>query len=91
MTHRIRRVAVATALASLTTASAFAAADPGPDSRYAGQTSQTGDLRFEFRTSADGSKAELLFTHLVSDRKLSARQIRNMRALLQDKSQKGDD
>src|SRR5882672_1416490 len=34
--------------------------------------------------------AELLFTHLVSDRKLSARQIRNMRALLEDKSQKGE-
>src|SRR5258708_15968095 len=34
--------------------------------------------------------AELLFTHLVSDRNLSARQIRNMRALLQDKPQKGD-
>ena len=31
---------------------------------------------------------ELLFTHLVSDRKLSAKQIRNMRALLEDKSQK---
>ena len=30
--------------------------------------------------------AELLFTHLVSDRKLSASQIRKMRALLDDKS-----
>jgi len=30
--------------------------------------------------------AELLFTHLVSDQKLSAKQIRNMRALLEDKS-----
>jgi predicted transcriptional regulator len=35
--------------------------------------------------------AELLFTHLVSDRKLSAKEIRNMRALLEDKSQKGED
>jgi BlaI family penicillinase repressor len=34
--------------------------------------------------------AELLFTHLVSDQKLSAKQIRNMRALLKDKSQKGE-
>ena len=34
--------------------------------------------------------AELLFTHLVSDRKLSAKQIRNMRALLENKSQKGE-
>jgi BlaI family penicillinase repressor len=29
---------------------------------------------------------ELLFTHLVSDQKLSAKQIRNMRALLEDKT-----
>ena len=62
MTHRIRRVAVVSGACPLTTASAFAAADPVPDSRYAGQTSQTGDLRFEFRTSADGSNAEKLFT-----------------------------
>ena len=34
--------------------------------------------------------AELLFTHLVSDQKLSAKQIRNMRALLEHKSQKGE-
>jgi hypothetical protein len=32
--------------------------------------------------------AELLFTHLVSDQKLSAKQIRNMRALLEGKSPK---
>src|SRR5467141_2131935 len=30
--------------------------------------------------------AELLFTHLVSDQKLGAKQIRDMRALLEDKS-----
>jgi BlaI family penicillinase repressor len=34
--------------------------------------------------------AELLFTHLVSDQKFSAKQIRNMRALLEEKSQKGE-
>jgi len=34
--------------------------------------------------------AELLFTHLVSDRKLSAKQIRAMRALLEDRSRKGE-
>src|SRR5262245_13780348 len=34
--------------------------------------------------------AELLFTHLVSDQKLSAKQIRSMRALLDDKSRKGE-
>ena len=32
--------------------------------------------------------AELLFTHLVFDQKLSAKQIRNMRALLEGKSPK---
>jgi hypothetical protein len=62
MTHRIRRVAVVASLASLTTASAFAAADPVPDSRYAGTTSQADGLRFEFRTSVDGSQALKLFT-----------------------------
>jgi BlaI family transcriptional regulator, penicillinase repressor len=34
--------------------------------------------------------AELLFTHLVSDQKLSAKEIRNMRALLEDKSRRED-
>src|SRR6185369_16357228 len=34
--------------------------------------------------------AELLFTHLVSDQKLSAKEIRNMRALLYGKSRKGE-
>jgi BlaI family transcriptional regulator, penicillinase repressor len=34
--------------------------------------------------------AELLFTHLVSDQKLSGKQIRSIRALLEDKSQKGE-
>jgi BlaI family transcriptional regulator, penicillinase repressor len=35
--------------------------------------------------------AELLFTYLVSDQKLSAKQIRNMRALLEVTSRKGED
>jgi predicted transcriptional regulator len=34
--------------------------------------------------------AELLFTHLVSDQKLTAKQIRAMRALLEEKSRKGE-
>jgi BlaI family transcriptional regulator, penicillinase repressor len=34
--------------------------------------------------------AELLFIHLVSDQKLSAKQIRNMRALLESKSDTGE-
>jgi hypothetical protein len=62
MTHRIRRVAVLAALASLAAVPALAA-DPIPGSRYAGQTIQAKNtLRFEFRTSADGSRAERLFT-----------------------------
>jgi hypothetical protein len=65
MTHRIRRAAVLATLASFGAVPAIAvamAADPIPDSRYAGVTSQRGDLRFEFRTSADGSAAERIFT-----------------------------
>ena len=62
MTHRIRRVAVLASLASLAAVPALAA-DPVPDSRYAGQTIQLQNtLRFEFRTSADGSHVERLFT-----------------------------
>jgi len=34
--------------------------------------------------------AELLFTHLVSDQKLSAEQLRRMRKLLKDKGEKGE-
>jgi hypothetical protein len=68
MTHRIRRAAILTAAASLISVSAFAAADPTPDSRYAGSTSQAGGLRFEFRTSADGSKAERILTQFRAPR-----------------------
>jgi hypothetical protein len=70
MTHRIRHVAVLAALASLGAAPALAAlaADPIPDSRYAGETSQRGSLRFEFRTSEDGSEAERVFTQFRAPR-----------------------
>jgi hypothetical protein len=63
MTHRTRRVAVLATLASLGAVPAMAAmaADPLPDSRYAGETSQRGSLRFEFRTSADAGAVERLF------------------------------
>src|SRR6266550_394242 len=60
--------------------------------RYVGheqQAAQQSALRHLTSRLCKGS-AELLFTHLVSDQKLSARQIRNMRALLEDKSQKGE-
>jgi hypothetical protein len=62
MNPRIRRVAVLAALASTVAVPALAA-DPVADSRYEGQTSQGANgLRFEFRTSTDGSRVERLFT-----------------------------
>lgn len=61
MTPRIRRVAVLASLVSLAAVPALAA-DPVPDSRYAGETSQVrNSLRFEFRVNADGSRVERLF------------------------------
>ena len=53
------------------------------------QAAQQSALRHLTNKLFNGS-AELLFTHLVSDRKLSAKEISNMRALLKDKSQKGE-
>jgi predicted transcriptional regulator len=50
---------------------------------------QRSALRHLTRKLFKGS-AELLFTHLVSDQKLSAKQIRNMRALLESKSDTGE-
>jgi hypothetical protein len=61
MTHRTSRVAVLAALASLAAVPAVAA-DPVPDSRYAGETSQRGSLSFDFRVSEDGTRAERVFT-----------------------------
>ena len=72
MNPRIRRVAVLAALASTVAVPALAA-DPIADSRYEGQTSQGADgLRFEFRTSADGSRVERLFTQFRARRCESA-------------------
>jgi predicted transcriptional regulator len=51
------------------------------------QAAQQSALRHLTSKLFKGS-AELLFTHLVSDQKLSAKQIRNMRALLEGKSPK---
>jgi hypothetical protein len=67
MTHRIRRVAVLASLASLAAVPALAA-DPVPDSRYAGETSQRGSLRFDFRVSEDGSRLERLVTQFRTPR-----------------------
>ena len=57
------------------------------------QAAQQSALRHLTAKLFKGS-AELLFTHLVSDRKLSAKEIRAMRALLEEKSleekQKGE-
>jgi hypothetical protein len=67
MTHRIRRGAVLAALTSLVAVPALAA-DPVPDSRYAGETTQANGLRFEFRVSEDGSHVERLFTQFRTPR-----------------------
>ena len=53
------------------------------------QAAQRSALRHLTSKLFKGS-AELLFTHLVSDHKLSAEQIRNMRKLLAAKSNKGE-
>jgi predicted transcriptional regulator len=53
------------------------------------RAAQRSALRHLTRKLFKGS-AELLFTHLVSDQKLSAKQIRNMRALLERKSDTGE-
>lgn len=67
MTHRIRRGAVLAALASLAAVPALAA-DPVPDSRYAGETTQANGLRFEFRVSEDGSRVERLLAQFRTPR-----------------------
>jgi hypothetical protein len=67
MTHRIRRGAVLAALASLAAVPALAA-DPVPDSPYAGETTQANGLRFEFRVSADGTHVERLFAQFRTPR-----------------------
>ena len=53
------------------------------------KAAQTSALRHLTSKLFKGS-AELLFIHLVSDQKLSAKQIRNMRELLESKSDPGE-
>ena len=53
------------------------------------QVAQKSALQHLTRKLFNGS-AELLFTHLVSDQKLSPEQLRRMRKLLKDKSDKGE-
>jgi predicted transcriptional regulator len=53
------------------------------------QAAQKSALQHLTRKLYKGS-AELLFTHLVSEQKLSAAQIQRMRKLLAEKSDKGD-
>jgi BlaI family transcriptional regulator, penicillinase repressor len=53
------------------------------------QAAQKSALQHLTRKLFNGS-AELLFTHLVSDQKLSQEQLRRMRNLLRDKSDKGE-
>ena len=57
MTHRIAAIAMVGTLTALVAAPALAA-DPVAGARYAGETSQTGSLRFEFRVAEDGSRVE---------------------------------
>lgn len=54
------------------------------------QAAQKSALQHLTRKLYKGS-AELLFTHLVSEQKLSAEQLRRMRKLLADKSGKGEE
>ena len=54
------------------------------------KAAQESALQHLTRKLFNGS-AELLFTRLVADQKLSAEQIRNMRKLLADKSGRGED
>ena len=53
------------------------------------QVAQKSALQHLTRKLFNGS-AELLFTHLVSDQKLSPEQLRRMRKLLKNKSDKGE-
>jgi predicted transcriptional regulator len=53
------------------------------------QAAQKSALQHLTRKLFNGS-AELLFTHLVSDQKLSPEQLKRMRKLLKDKSDKGE-
>jgi predicted transcriptional regulator len=53
------------------------------------QAAQRSAIQHLTRKLFNGS-AELLFTHLVSDQKLSPGQLRRMRKLLRDKSGKGE-
>jgi len=53
------------------------------------RAAQTSALRHLTRKLFKGS-AELVFIHLVSNQKLSAKQIRNMRELLESKSDPGE-
>jgi hypothetical protein len=57
MTHRIAAIGAVGGLAVLAAAPALAA-DPVAGARYAGETSQAGHLRFEFRVADDGSRVE---------------------------------
>ena len=72
MRIRTRRVVVPAVVAALVAVPAMAA-DPVPDSRYAGQTSQGHGFRFEFRTSADGTAVERLLAQFKTPRCESSR------------------
>lgn len=93
LTDELAYTTVLTILRTLETKGFVAHHEEGRVHRYFAavkeQTAQRSALRHLTHKLFKGS-AELLFTHLVSDQKLSPEQIRRMRKLLTEKSDKGE-
>jgi hypothetical protein len=67
------RLCALSAVATLVAAVPAFAANPVAGSRYAGQTAQSGPLRFEFSTSADGTRVEKLVAQFVTPKCVTSR------------------
>ena len=93
LTDELAYTTVLTILRTLETKGYVAHQEEGRVHRYFAavkeQIAQRSALRHLTHKLFKGS-AELLFTHLVSDQKLSPEQIRRMRKLLTEKSDKGE-
>jgi predicted transcriptional regulator len=93
LTDELAYTTVLTILRTLETKGYVAHQEEGRVHRYFAavkeQAAQRSALRHLTHKLFNGS-AELLFTHLVSDQKLSPEQIRRMRKLLAEKSDKGE-
>jgi predicted transcriptional regulator len=93
LTDELAYTTVLTILRTLETKGYVAHHEEGRVHRYFAavkeQTALRSALRHLTHKLFKGS-AELLFTHLVSDQKLSPEQIRRMRKLLTEKSEKGE-